>query len=241
MREHETVHTEPELAGKLPSGRHRLSRDYVANHQVTRILTAVIEVTGTAGYAQLTVEAVIGRAGVSRSTFYEHFRNKDDAFLRAYDAMAARLMESVTEAYKLEEDAGGRLRAGLSAFLEFLVSEPLAARTCVVESLAAGPHAAAKRDEVKQAFVELLADNIRELFPAYPEPGLTAETIVGGIYEVVYARIRRDEIAELPALLPGLLNVFAIPDPERWGLDATGPTDREHHNANTTGPTDREH
>jgi AcrR family transcriptional regulator len=223
MGEHETVHTEPEPIGKLPSGRHRLSRDYVVNHQVTRILTAVIEVTGTAGYAQLTVEAVIGRAGVSRSTFYEHFRNKDDAFLRAYDSMAARLLESVTGAYKQEEDAAERLHAGLSAFLEFLAAEPLAARTCIVEVLAAGPQAAVKRDEVKQAFVQILVDNIRELFPAYPEPELTAETIVGGIYEVVYARIRRGEIAELPGLLPGLLNVFAIPDPDRWGPDAADP------------------
>ncbi|SEF93827.1 DNA-binding transcriptional regulator, AcrR family [Thermomonospora echinospora] len=237
MREHETVHTEPEPIGKLPSGRHRLSRDYVVNHQVTRILAAVIEVTGTTGYAQLTVEAVIGRAGVSRSTFYEHFRNKDDAFLRAYDTMAARLMDSVTDAYKQEEDALGRLRAGLSAFLEFLAAEPLAARTCIVESLAAGPRAAARRDEAKQAFVQLVADNIRELFPAYPEPGLTAETIVGGIHEVVHTRIRRDEIAELPALLPALLNVFAIPDPERWGPDATAPYAREPE-APGTAPLD---
>lgn len=225
MKEHETVDTEPDPTGKLPSGRHRLSRDYVVNHQVTRILSAVIEVTGTLGYAQLTVEAIIGRAGVSRSTFYEHFRNKEDAFLRAYDTMAARLMEAVSEAYKREKDAQGRLRAGLSAYLEFLVSEPLAARTCIVEILAAGPQAAARRDEAKEAFAQILVDNIRELFPAYPEPELTAETIVGGIYEVVYARIRRGEIAELPALLPGLLNVFAIPDPERWGPDAAGPAD----------------
>ncbi|HEX2315584.1 MAG TPA: TetR/AcrR family transcriptional regulator [Thermomonospora sp.] len=220
MKDSGTEHTALEPAGKLPSGRHRFSRDYVVSHQTARILAAVIEVAGTAGYAQLTVEAVIGRAGVSRSTFYEHFRNKDDAFIRAYDMMAARLMEQVTLAYEREGDALDRLRAGLSAFLEFLASEPLAARAFIVESLAAGPEAAARRDEAKQAFIQILEDNIRELFPGYPEPGLTAETVVGGINDVVHTRIRRGETALLPSLLPGLLNVFAIPDKELWGPDA---------------------
>jgi len=35
-------------------------------------------------------------------------------------------------------------------------------------------------------------------------PELTAETIVGGIYEVVYSRILQGQATELPALLPDL-------------------------------------
>ncbi|GAA4091937.1 TetR/AcrR family transcriptional regulator [Actinomadura miaoliensis] len=205
---------------RLPSGRHRLSRDFVAQHQTARIVAAVIEVTGTAGYAQLTVNSIIARAGVSRATFYVHFKNKEDAFLRAYDATVERLMEHVTDAYQGETDADGRLRAGLAAFLEFLAAEPLAARTCIVECLAAGPAAAARRDAAKQAFAQVVVDNMRELFPHYPEPELMAETIVGGIYEVAYTRIRRGETAELPRLLTGLLAAFAVPDPDRWGPGA---------------------
>ncbi|GLW61927.1 hypothetical protein Arub01_01710 [Actinomadura rubrobrunea] len=206
---------------KLPSGRHSLSRDFVARHQISRIIAAVIEVTGTAGYAHLTVDSIIARAGVSRATFYVHFKNKEDAFLRAYDVTIQRLMEHVTRAYQGEADAPGRLRAGLAAFLEFLAAEPLTARTFIVECLAAGPAAAARRDAAKQEFAQVVVDNMRELFPHYPEPELMAETIVGGIYEVAYTRIRRGETAELPNLLTGLLAAFAVPDPDRWGPDAT--------------------
>lgn len=209
-----------EQVAKLPSGRHSLSRDFVAQHQIARILSAVVEVAGSGGYAQLTVDSMIGLAGVSRATFYVHFKNKEDAFLQAYDAKVAELMDHVIRAYQEEADALGRLRAGLGAFLQFLADEPEAARTCIVECLAAGPEAAARRDEAKQAFAQIVVDNMRELFPHYPEPELIAETLVGGIYEVCYTRIRRGETAELPRLLNGLIAVFAIPDTERWGPDA---------------------
>ncbi|WP_051712182.1 TetR/AcrR family transcriptional regulator [Spirillospora albida] len=208
---------------RLPSGRHSLSRDFVAQHQIARILTAVTEVAAASGYAQLTVDSVIGRAGVSRATFYVHFKNKEDAFLRAFDANVADLMDHVTRAYQDEAEALGRLRAGVGAFLEFLADHPDSARTCIVECLAAGPAAAARRDEAKQAFAQIVVDNMRELFPHYPEPELLGETLIGGIYEVAYTRIRRGETAELPRLLNGLIAVFAIPDTERWGPDAPPP------------------
>ncbi|MEO5878358.1 MAG: TetR/AcrR family transcriptional regulator [Streptosporangiaceae bacterium] len=205
---------------RLPSGRHSLSRDYVVGHQISRILSSVVELVGSQGYAPLTVDAITARAGVSRATFYAHFKNKEDAFLQSFDSVMDRLMAHVIVAYQGEDSANGRLRAGVGAFLEFVAAEPLTARTCIVESLAAGPVAADRRDRAVQAFVEVIEANTRELYPYYPEPALVSETIVGGIYEVVYTRIRRGETARLPELLNGLLAVFAVPDPARWGPEA---------------------
>ena len=37
------------------------------------------------------VEDIIAAAGVSRRTFYEHFKNKEHAFLAAYDAVVVQL------------------------------------------------------------------------------------------------------------------------------------------------------
>ena len=54
-------------------------------NQRERMLAAVVEVVGQVGYASMTVSDVISRAGVSRRTFYEHFANKEDVFLAAYD------------------------------------------------------------------------------------------------------------------------------------------------------------
>ena len=61
---------------QLPAGLHGLTRSYVLRNQRDRIVESVIEVVSETGYAGLTVRAVVGRAGVSRRTFYEHFSNK---------------------------------------------------------------------------------------------------------------------------------------------------------------------
>src|SRR5215510_16276228 len=71
---------------QLPSGRHGLLPSFVAANQRERILSAVAQATAELGYADMSVEEITARAGVSRRTSYEHFKNKEDAFLAAYDA-----------------------------------------------------------------------------------------------------------------------------------------------------------
>jgi AcrR family transcriptional regulator len=183
----------------------------VAQNQRERILAAVADVTSVAGYADLTVEGVIVTAGVSRRTFYEHFKNKDEAFLAAYDEISALLVERVFAAVEAATTFCGKAAAGLGTFLDFLASEPAFARMCVVEVLAAGPDAIARRNNLMKAFAELIDHNARELLEERAAPALTAETVVGGIYEVVYGRVLRGEIRDLPALLPDLTYSALLP------------------------------
>jgi len=196
---------------QLPPGRHGLPRAFVVENQRERILSAVGDVVSVAGYRDMSVEDVIVTAGVSRRTFYEHFKNKEDAFLAAYDAVLLQLLTLVQSAIDAEQTFPARMRAGLSAFLDFLAREPGFARMCIVEALAAGPEAIARRNGAMTAFATLIAENAREIgTPLEPQP-LTAETMVGGIYEVVYTRIVRGDIRQLPELLPDLLYPALLP------------------------------
>jgi AcrR family transcriptional regulator len=47
------------------------------------VLRAFVELVGTIQYEEITVGEIIGRAGVSRSTFYEHYRGKQDLLTRS--------------------------------------------------------------------------------------------------------------------------------------------------------------
>jgi AcrR family transcriptional regulator len=47
------------------------------------VLRAFAELVGTKQYDEITVGEIIGRAGVSRSTFYEHFSGKADLLTRS--------------------------------------------------------------------------------------------------------------------------------------------------------------
>ncbi len=190
---------------QLPSGRHGLQPDVVAANQRERILEAVAGAAAELGYAEMSVEAIIARAGVSRRTFYEHFKNKEDAFLAAYDAAVRQQARHITRAYLHERTVQQRLRAGITAYLRFIAGEPDVARMCIVEVLAAGPRAMARRTEAMQMFAEIIEDNIRELIPGCRRAALHAETIVGGIHEVVLRRILADRITELPGMADDLL------------------------------------
>ena len=206
---------------QLPSGRHGLIRSFVAANQRERILSAVAQAVAELGYAEMSVEAVIARAGVSRRTFYEHFRNKEDAFLAAYDAAVRLVVRHIRRAYFQETTAQARLRAGTGAFIQFLTGEPGFARMCIVEVLAAGPRAMARRNDTMRMFAEIIEDNIHELIPGCQQAALAAETIVGGIHEVVFSRILAGRTDELPGLVNDLLTTILM-----FGAGAHGLADR---------------
>jgi AcrR family transcriptional regulator len=196
---------------QLPPGRHGLPRSFVIQNQRERILSAVAYVTSAASYAEMSVEDIIVTAGVSRRTFYEHFKNKEDVFLAAYDAVTAQLVERVVAAVEAEDTFVDQCAAGLRTFLEFVASEPAFGRMCIVEVLAAGPDAIKRRNDTMQAFAALIDGKAHELLEGKIPPPLTAETVVGGIYEVVYTRVLRGEIQELPGLLPDLAYSSLLP------------------------------
>jgi AcrR family transcriptional regulator len=210
-------------ADQLPSGRHGLLRSFVAANQRERILTAVAHAAAELGYAEMSVESVVVRAGVSRRTFYEHFRSKEDAFFAAYDAAVHQMARHIRRAYLNEATARARLGAGIGAFLEFLASEPEFARMCIVEVLAAGPRAIARRNGAMRMFAEIIEDNIHELVPSVRLPALTAEAIVGAIHEVVLSRILAGRIDELPGLADDLLIAVLMLDVDAQELSPDSP------------------
>lgn len=130
--------------------------------QRERMLVAMADAVAELGFAKTTVAEVIGRAGVSRETFYEHFRNKEDAFLAAYDGAAEIVAHEMGDELGQVLNRSGatvqdKLEAILGRYLEALASEPAVARTFLVEVYAAGPKALARRVEVQQRFVDLVA------------------------------------------------------------------------------------
>lgn len=200
-----------ESEGQFPPGTKALPPDLISAVQRERLLAAIIRAVAEIGYPRATVQDVIDRAGVSRPTFYQHFENKEDCFLAAFDAIAARLRERVDAAVA---GAGphwrDRLRAGLEELLRFIEAEPEMARGIVVEARAAGPPALRHRDELLEGFAACLEAQVREEL-AEPPSGIAAAGIVGGIESVLYSRIQRGGDEELRSLLPSLMYFAVLP------------------------------
>jgi AcrR family transcriptional regulator len=171
----------------------------------------VLQAASRSGYAAMRIEDVIAIAGVSRRTFYDHFANKEEAFLAAYELVLEQLLSGVTSAFATGESWTSRVRRGLAAFLNLLASEPVLAQVCVVEALAAGPRALARRTEAMEAFQRLLQPPKGDALATSTAPPVAVEAIVGGIYEVIYSRVTTNRTEELPSLLPSLLHSALLP------------------------------
>jgi AcrR family transcriptional regulator len=181
-------------------------------NQRQRILAAVAEAVSQVGYAAMTVEDIIKAAGVSRRTFYEHFKSKEEAFLVSYDDISAQLMDAVVAAFDRTDSFVTRVEDCMRAFLSLLAAQPAYANMCIVEVLVAGPTAIVRRNAVMRQFMELIDRGADEELPKTGRPPpLTSETLVGGIHEVTYARVLRGETAELPTLLPDLTFSVLLP------------------------------
>jgi AcrR family transcriptional regulator len=197
---------------QLPAGRHGLSRQFVVSNQRERILAAVAEVCSASGYVAMSVEDIVVTSGVSRRTFYDNFRGKQDAYLAAYDEVVNQLMARVSDAYNAADGLMAKVRDSLATFLDFVADEPAFADMCIVEVMAAGPEAIERRNRTMAIFAGLIEQAAAaELPKSKLPPSLTAETLVGGIYEVVYARVLQGHGDELPALLPDLLFSVLLP------------------------------
>jgi AcrR family transcriptional regulator len=207
--DHRTPHNR--APHQLPAGRHGLPRAFVVSNQRERILDAVLQAASQGGYAAMRIEDVIAIAGVSRRTFYDHFANKEDAFLASYDLVLEQLLSGVSTAFASGETWTSRVRRGLAAFLNLLAAEPALAQVCVVEALAAGPRALERRTRAMRAFQELLMPPPDDALATGTAPPVAIEAIVGGIYEVIYSRVTTHRTQELPMLLPSLLHSALLP------------------------------
>lgn len=199
--------------GQFPSGIRSLPADLVSAVQRERILAATLRATAQLGYRELTVQDVLDRAGVSRPTFYEHFENKDDAFLAAFDAAAKRLRERLGAAAGDEDGSWReRLRLQLAELLRFVADEPDAAMTLIVDSRASCPAALSRRDELLDHFAACIDDQVRgELPEGAPPSAIAAAGIVGGIEALLYSRLSKEDVEMLDELLPSLMYFAVLP------------------------------
>jgi AcrR family transcriptional regulator len=177
-------------------GRHAPPPEVRLPLQRDRLLRAAAREFADQGYAGASSESISRRAGMSKATFYEHFANKEECMLALFDLGAHEIQEAMARAAAGAPtgDARERLKAGTRAFLGALAENPEFAQTLLVEIIGAGPRAAHRRDQVLQAFADVLdAENA-----AAARRGLAGRfrsehdpfAVVGAITELVSRQVR---------------------------------------------------
>jgi AcrR family transcriptional regulator len=194
------VEATPDIPRRLPRGTHGLDPSLVAASQRTRLLEAVGRAVAHKGYAAATIEDIVRDAGVSKKTFYEHFSDKLECFLAAYESASDQLLEHVRAAQEgADREWLERTRSGIHAYLRWLAAEPALARVFLIEIAAAGPVALELRERMRDRY----ADRMRELQTAGDVPDEIFHAVVAGADDLVVRRLR--EGGDLLELEPALL------------------------------------
>lgn len=177
--------------------------------QRARILTAMAETAGELGIVQVTVADVVGRSGVSRRTFYEHFSNREDCFTAAIDDALERASSRVVQAYHQHNRWRDRIRAALAELLCFLDEEPDIGRLLVVQTLGAGQPALARRQQTMSRIAQAIDVGRDEAKSEVPE--LTAEGLVGAVFAIVHTRMLDERHPPLGGLTNELMSMIVLP------------------------------
>jgi AcrR family transcriptional regulator len=200
-------------ADQLPPGRHGIPREQIVESQRTRLLQAVLEAVAAQGYQDARVTDVIARAGVSRKTFYEHFNEKEECFLAAFDREIAQLTEQVAAAFFGAEAAKSpwpdQVRAGVKAFLGYLADHPAAARVCMIDAMGAGSQAIAKREAALRSLTYLIDAGRSEA--QIEVPGRTAVAVLGGANELIMGELINGSITNVAALASDIVYLITLP------------------------------
>jgi AcrR family transcriptional regulator len=172
--------------------------------QRARLLNGMAQAVARRGYTDATVAQAIACAGVSRSTFYEHFADKEECFLATFQelapVLAGELLAAVEGVPWMEKP-----RAMLAGVLDPSRSDTaMHWRLLLTQSRAGEPRVRAERDRfmgvLERAFEGLLDAPPRDT----PTLDIPPKALLGGVRSVISVRRYMHEVDEEGRLLDDL-------------------------------------
>jgi len=197
----------------LPAGRRTRRpverQDFAGRDQHEQIIRGFSRAVAARGFSGVTLPQIAAETGISNATFYQHFENKNDAFLAALDLSGAQLIAATLPAARREREWPAALHRALEGLCRFLVTEPAFATLRAVEVYTAGPEALAHRDLAWETIIEeLIPEEVRTASDAN-RTALEAST--GGVYALLYEKVRKKELEKLQELVPMLSYLVVAP------------------------------
>lgn len=200
---------EDRFDGKLPRGRHRLSREQVVESQRWRLLRAAGDALLEGGYGKASSRRICDRAGVSSSTFYVHFADAEACIVAAHAMAVDCVWELISAACAGTGTWSERLQAALTASTDFLVAEPGLARLLGADVATGIPAVAAARERLLARLAGLLCSGRRLRLETADRLSAGLEVhLTGGAAGLFGDRIVRGEFDKLPALTPELTELL---------------------------------
>jgi TetR/AcrR family transcriptional regulator, fatty acid metabolism regulator protein len=181
---------------------YRTSEKMAARKDARRrsFLEAATRLFGERGYHAATVPMIVAASQSSTGSFYKYFRNKEDVFAAALEALGEQVMAVILEAHANHTDPVARVRGAVEALFLFLAANPREARMMIAESSGLSP----ELERVRRAILERHSAHVRETLAerpdvfTCPDVSVAARCVVGGVHECLCAWLETPDAERTP-------------------------------------------
>lgn len=203
---------DPPLRAPAPlrPGRRSLPTGDVNSNRRERILHATASVAASQGYLAMTVDHIVAEAQIARRVFYEHFSDKDDAYVAATEFFGQPLLATAAKAFFGLGSWPERIWRASLAVLEFMSTYPAVAHLMVVESFAASEAVKRSVHATGRALMLLLEEGYH-LDVTEETPPRASELIAATVGHLLNQHLRLHDGHELPLWLPSYASIILTP------------------------------
>jgi len=215
------------------------TREEVVANQRERLFGAMVAAVAELGYEKTRVADLLKISGVSRSTFYRHFDNKQECFLATLDALVTTGGERVVRSLLEHEGTWyERFEVAFDTLVESIVENPAAAHLYYVDTYAVGRTAIERVERMGDRFERIAIEAIEQSPDHAGMPNDLVRAILRGFRRVIQTRLRtgreRELLTEGRDLLRWAFGYRTPPEP--LGRPRKPPAD--HFHPPPTDPTD---
>ncbi|HET7467834.1 MAG TPA: helix-turn-helix domain-containing protein [Candidatus Dormibacteraeota bacterium] len=178
-----------------------------------RLLEAALGLFAERGYEETSVGAIVARARMSKSAFYEHFNTKEHCFREVLLAEGGQLIRDVLASGASGRDHHERLRLGITRFVVACFERSTVARLLIVESVGLSAAVDDVRHELQGQFAAAVAEEVRHAMPhdafyADKDPVVFGRAVVGAVNDAVSYFLTHPG-ADADSLAASLCRIFA--------------------------------
>ena len=176
-----------------------------------RLIDATIEETVEHGYAALSIEGIIRRAGATQAFFHSHFADKQAAVEAAYELLFEGYFERLLQTCAAQPSWALKVKAGIGVTLDMAAASPVEAQFLAVDVMAVGDDFFRRVLDSRDRVARLLVVGRTEGRYGAELPGVIEPALVAGVVGVISNQLRAGEARHLPALAPQLIELTLTP------------------------------
>ncbi|HET7580047.1 MAG TPA: TetR/AcrR family transcriptional regulator [Bacillales bacterium] len=158
------------------------------NEARDKMLYAALCLFSTKGLKETSVLEIVERARVSKTTFYQHFKGKEELLVSLCRQLAEEIIEEIERAIEPEQSITAKAYAGICRYIKICTTRKMASHLLLVSSVGISGAVENIRRDAHQRLARLIFQTVHKAVSTQvsdQEIRIVSQAMIGAINEVV--------------------------------------------------------